>query len=60
MTNCLSYLDQVDEIFVIENGCLVKQGSYSSLDLNEYFKTHETSFVKEDADNKQSNLFHIH
>ena len=60
MTNCLSNLDQVDEIFVIENGCLVKQGSYSSIDLNEYFKTHETSFVKDDTENQQSKLYEIY
>ena len=59
VTNCLSYLAQVDEIFVMENGCLVKQGPFSSLGLNEYFKTHETCFVKEDADNKQSNFYFI-
>ena len=59
MTNSLSYFAQVDEIFVMENGFLVKQGSYSSLDLNEYFKMHETSFVKEDANNTEKGFFLI-
>ena len=43
----------------MENGFLVKQGSYSSLDLNEYFKMHETSFVKEDANNTEKGFFLI-
>ena len=60
VTNCLSFLDQVDEIFVMENGCLVKQGSFSSIDLNEFFKKHETSFVKDDTENQQSKLYDIY
>ena len=57
VTNCLSYLDQVDEILVMENGCLVKQGPYSSLDLNEYFKTHETCLDKENENDTKSIFF---
>ena len=59
VTNSLSYLAQVDEVFVIKNGCLVKQGPYSSLNLNENLKMHETSFVTEDANNKQKGFFLI-
>lgn len=37
MTNSLNYLDQVDEIFVLENGNLLKKATPSNLDLIQYF-----------------------
>ncbi len=35
MTNSLNFLPEMDEIYFIENGCIVESGNYATLTDNE-------------------------
>ena len=50
MTNSIEYLSQVDEIIILENGKLIKKGSFLSLDLNEYSKLNNINLNNKTTD----------